>query len=551
MDIQGYRALRLRIAGAIVAFSLIPLCVLGSFIYSRFSTTYAEKIEGGLRIIVGNKHTAIDMFLEERIAQLRTLAHTHDIERLGDVAFLRRVFDVVQAGSKSFIDLGVIDQDGNHVAYVGPYDLGDVNYCGAAWFNEAMLRGVHVSNVFMGFRNFPHFIIAVTCRRNDRLWILRATIDSEVFDSLVRSVQLGKGGDAFLVGADGLLQTTARFNGPVLTPVAAPVDQRFSGERIQTLNLGGHEVLAGMAWLDHTGWLLVVTEDPGEAMSPLLRTQSIVLVLILAGLAVIVTGALLVTRATTAKLIRSDQEKAALDASLVQSGKMAALGKLAAGIAHEVNNPLTLIRESAGWIKDLLTDEDHDKMVNYDEISEVVDKIEAHVDRAKAVTHRMLGFARRMEPVHEKVDLGGLAEQTIAFLETEANFRGIEIVRHMDRDLPVIHSDTAQIQQVFLNILENAIDAVDRDGKIVVSSGRDKKPDMVFLSIEDTGPGIPPDIRGKLFDPFMTTKPPGEGTGLGLSIAYSIVGKLGGTIDVESEPGSGARFTVRLPVGSA
>jgi len=550
MDQQGYRALRLRMAGAIVAFSLIPLCVLGSFIYSRFSMTYAEKIEGGLRIIVGNKRTAIDMFLEERIAQLRNLAMTNDLDRMGDKEFLSRVFDVIQSGSKSFIDLGVIDQDGSHVAYVGPYELGDVNYSGEAWFNEAMLRGVHVSNVFMGFRNFPHIIIAVTRREGDHTWILRATIDSEVFDSLVRSVQLGLGGDAFLVGADGRLQTTARFNGPVLTPVPAPVDQLFSGERIQNLTLGGQKVLAGLAWLNHAPWLLVVTEDPGEAMSPLLRTQSMVIGLVLGGLAVIVTGALLVTRATTAKIMRADQEKAALDASLVQSGKMAALGKLAAGIAHEVNNPLTLIRESAGWIKDLLTDEDPESMVNYDEIAEVVDKIEHHVDRAKTVTHRMLGFARRMEPVHEKVDLGAVAEQTIAFLETEANYRCIEILRKLDPNLPVIHSDTAQIQQVLLNILENAIDAVDRDGCIEVTTGKGKD-GFVWLSVVDSGPGIPPEIRDKLYDPFMTTKPPGEGTGLGLSIAYSIVGKLGGTIGMESEPGHGAKFTVRLPVGQA
>ncbi len=551
MDFQGYRALRLRMAGAIVAFSLIPLFVLGTFIYSRFSATYAEKIEGGLRTIVGNKRMAIDMFLEERIAQLRTLAQTHDLDRLGDPAFLSRVFEVIQGGSKSFIDLGVIDQDGHHVAYVGPYDLGEVNYSGEAWFNEAMLRGVHVSNVFMGFRNFPHFIIAVTRRQGDRAWILRATIDSEVFDSLVRSVQLGRGGDAFLVGADGRLQTTSRFNGPVLTAVDAPVERRFGGQEIQPLTLGGHRVLAGMAWLERAPWLLVVTEDPDEAMSPLLRTQSIVVGLTLAGLAIIVTGALLVTRATTAKLMAAEQEKAALDASLVQSGKMAALGKLAAGIAHEVNNPLTLIREAAGWIKDLLTDENHETMVNYDEIARQVDGIERHVDRAKAVTHRMLGFARRMEPVHERVDLGAVAEQTIAFLQNEAAFRNIVIRRELDPALPVIHSDTAQLQQVVLNILENAIDAVDRDGEITVSTGANGRPGTVYLSIADSGPGIAPEMAGRLFDPFLTTKPPGEGTGLGLSIAYSIVEKLGGTIDVDSEPGRGARFTVRLPVGAA
>ncbi|HBE95075.1 MAG TPA: two-component sensor histidine kinase [Desulfovibrio sp.] len=553
MDSQGYGRLRRKIMTVTLFFSLVPLFALGFFIHHQFTKTYHEKILRNLERAVDNRRRAVDIFLEERVAQLKSLAYTHSYEQLSSPAQLNAIFNIVQANSKSYVDMGVIDAEGDHVAYVGPFQLGRVNYKDEAWFHETMLKGQYVSDVFMGFRKFPHFIIAVMRREGNRSWILRATIDSDVFNSLVKGVHVGELGDAYLVNAEGVLQTDSRFAGPAMSKLTLtlPTQPRAgapAGPLVEERLIRDRTMIVGMAWQERVPWLLVIMEDPKEELMALLRTQSIVAVLVGGGILLIICGTVLITRSIINKLIEADREKATLDASLMQSSKMAALGKLAAGVAHEVNNPLTLIRESAGWIKDLLIDEDPERMIHLEEVETAANKIEMHVDRAKAVTHRMLGFGRRMEPVQENVSLNMLTDQTVKFLESEALHRNIEIIKRLDENLPNTTTDTAQIQQVILNILDNAIDAVGAGGTITVSTGRSSDGRDIYVSVADTGTGISKDKLNKIFDPFFTTKKVGEGTGLGLAICYGILEKLGGRIEVQSEEGKGSTFTVFLPV---
>jgi two-component system NtrC family sensor kinase len=227
---------------------------------------------------------------------------------------------------------------------------------------------------------------------------------------------------------------------------------------------------------------------------------------------------------------------------------MAALGKMAAGIAHEINNPLAVIGEKAGWMKDLLRKEDLAHSKNFQEFADSVGKIEHHINRAKKITHRLLSFGRRMEPVTERVDINHTLEETIEFLLNEARYRNIEIQTEFDAELPQITSDSAQLQQVFLNIINNGIDAIGKNGFIYIKTNHLAKNNRVAIEITDNGPGIPKQMLDKIFDPFFTTKEVGRGTGLGLSISYSIVEKLGGRMMVASEEGKGSTFTIYLPV---
>lgn len=549
MEGKEYKKLRRRIIGLTLCFSLIPLLALGFSIYFQFQRSYTAKIMHNLKAMVENRRDAIDLFFDERISQLNTLAYTHSLDQLRDEQYLERVFTLIQSRSKSFVDLGVIDQDGEHVAYVGPYNLRGVNYKKEDWFQSVMFRGVHISDVFTGFRKYPHFIIAVARREGNRMWILRATIDTEIFEAMVKAAQVGKKEDAFVLNKYNVLQTTPRFGGELLGKVTYTDYAAVAGTRAEEMKIDGETALVASAWLRTKEWLLVVKEDPGEELMPILRARGMAIGLALAGVLVIVLGTVFIARAMTEEMIRADREKAILDSGLIQSSKMAALGKLAAGIAHEVNNPLAVIKEKAGWIRDLLTEEDIAGSKNFKEFEDSIKKIEYHVERARKVTHRLLGFARRMEPVQETVDMNKLLDETAGFLDNEARFRNISILRELAQDLPMVRSDSSQLQQVFLNILENAIDAVGRDGEIRIRTELGDKGREVFVTIADTGPGIPKEMLGKIFDPFFTTKSVGDGTGMGLAISYGIVDKLGGRITVESEEGKGAAFTVCLPVG--
>ena len=168
------------------------------------------------------------------------------------------------------------------------------------------------------------------------------------------------------------------------------------------------------------------------------------------------------------------------------------------------------------------------------------------MERARKVVHNMLGYARKMEPLLEDVDVNETLNQTIALLKNYARTNNIEILTDLSPDLPITASDQAQLQQVFLNLISNAIDAIGKDGLIQV---RSHCTDVVInVEIEDNGPGIAEDKQKRVFDPFFTTKVTGKGTGLGLWVSYNIIGKMGGSIGLKSEMGKGTTFTVQIPV---
>jgi two-component system NtrC family sensor kinase len=550
MEKPYYKKLWWEIVLTTLAFAVIPLFALGAVIYWQFSASYSAKVMEDLKTLVENRRGSIDLFFDERLAQLTTLANTQSLDQLKNEDYLHKVFNIMQSRSKSYIDLGVIDSEGYHLAYVGPYYniLKDVNYKNEDWFSAVMASGVYVSDVFLGFRKAPHFIIAVLVREGNRSWILRATIDSEIIENLVRAAWIGKRGDAYIINRNNVLQTAPRFSGDLFGQPRGPDFAKAMGIHVEAVDYQGTHDLFATSVIKNNKWVLVIKEDPTEELTPLLRARLIAVLIFLAGIIVIGIGAVFTTRSMMQELIEVERQKALSDDLVIQSSKMAALGKMAAGIAHEINNPLAVIGEKAGWVKDLLRKEDISQSPNFQEFADAMNKIEYHINRAKKVTHRLLGFARRMEPVMEKVDLNQILRESVDFLENEARYRNINFQMDFAPDLPTTVSDSSQLQQVFLNILNNAIDAIGKDGQIVIKTGYSSQTQRLATEIADNGPGIPKDMVNKIFDPFFTTKEVGKGTGLGLSITYSIVEKLGGRIMVASEEGKGTTFTIYLPV---
>jgi two-component system, NtrC family, sensor kinase len=230
---------------------------------------------------------------------------------------------------------------------------------------------------------------------------------------------------------------------------------------------------------------------------------------------------------------------------VAHSARLVSLGRMAAGVAHEINNPLATISELAGDIQDILGPQQVAGLPEGEVVVEDLARIQNQVERGRSVTHRMLNFARRMEPQMEATDINAVVRESYSFIEKEALFNNIKVQLELDPEVPAVSTDRAQLQQVFLNLLDNALDATGKGGRIRITSQADSS--WITVKVTDSGPGVPPDLAGRIFDPFFTTKEPGQGTGLGLSISHSIMDRLGGSLELENKPGQGATFVVHIP----
>jgi two-component system NtrC family sensor kinase len=234
---------------------------------------------------------------------------------------------------------------------------------------------------------------------------------------------------------------------------------------------------------------------------------------------------------------------------MLQSERMAAVGRLASGVAHEINNPLAVIGEIAGFLGSL-TEEGAktDEAELHRELVEGLPKILKQVTRVRDITKRLLTFARKTEARVDIADVNVSLDEVLPFIEKEAELAQATIHREYQEDLPRVPVDEMQLQEVFINLITNALHAVAKKGGGNVWLTTRAEGGKVIVAVKDDGPGIDESIRDRLFEPFVTTKTVGEGTGLGLSICYGIVKRYDGEIRVYSQPGEGATFTVILPV---
>ena len=551
-DIQDtheyFRKLRTRLRLGLLAAFVVPLSILSVYFHLQFDMTLKQSGKLQLVSLAESQRNTVDLFIQERLVNIFSIFRRSDFKLAPNQDEMRRYLASLRETSDAFVDVGFLNQEGVQIGYAGPYPyLSGRVYDHEKWFQTLMNQEGNylISDIYLGFRRKPHFTIAVRQVLEGRTYVLRATLDPDKLYLFLRTIGQGKAVDSALVNIRGEYQVVDVDKGELLgsAPYELPAG---AGSGAKELKLGGKTELLAYAWLNEVPWALVVRQPLDTAYSQMYRTRWIVLIFsavvltILVGAVWIITGRLL-KRAETLETSRRE-----LKFQLFHAAKLVSVGELAGGVAHEINNPLAIISSQSGVIRDML-DPQFNMDASPENIRSELDVIDGAVMRAKNITYKLLNFVRRNESETVPCNLNRIVDDVVGgLMEREFEVADIRIVRDYAPDLPKVLLVPDQARQVFLNIINNAGDAIGQSGVVTLTTRCDG--DNVKVTVTDTGKGMAAEELEKIFLPFFTTKEVGKGTGLGLSISLSIVESMGGRIDVQSVPGAGSSFTISFPI---
>jgi len=533
---------------------VVLLLVYGTIIYA-FAAYSGRQVKNELMRIATDHRNLIDQFLSEKSAMLQFMTASLPWSVVSTKNDLNSVLKNLQNQSRAFFDLGVFDSQGRHVVYAGPFDLAGRSYAESDWFKAVQNRDVFISDSFLGFRRIPHFIIAVKKQEGPSTWYLRATIDTQYFNDLVESIRIGHTGEAYIVNRTGILQTQRRSGGRIMaTDNDFPHYANEQNDSPIFFSKGGWYggYLYAASPIAGTGWRLIVRQAISDAYGPLATAVLISFLLLIGGGAVVVVMGFFMASNMATRLKLADMEKREMKTQLILAGKLAEVGEMSTGIAHEINNPLQVMKSEVAMIQYLTQEMSSDKpsgsIETLAQLKDAADQIGIQIDRCSTITRGLLDFARKQESKPEPIALANFIPQMVQLVDHRARLENVRIVQQIESQLPPVFGDANQLQQVFLNLFNNAIYALKGRPSPEIRIAVRWDGSAIKISVADNGCGFTPEQMEKAFIPFFTTKPVGQGTGLGLSTIYGIIKAMGGDITLTSEHGSGSEFVICLPL---
>ncbi len=539
---RNYGQLRLILFSVMIVIAMGPVIMVAGLGYHNYKDLLQKEQHEQLDWQLDGSIKSIEALVESLKSVVQFTARRDRYTELVTGTNLEELFVRIKRQYTFFADLGVIDHSGIQQAYWGHYDLQNVDYSQEEWFQEVTVKGVYISRVYTGYREVPHFAVAVSNLdpKTRELWVLRATIDAVTLQQFVNAIKTNASDDLFLVDEEGFLQTVSGHYGQTLAHFSSDLNYGIH----HSLNDEGENFLHAIGKIKNTPWSLVLVMKRYIHHEDWIAFRSRLFLSVLSSMIISFLVVYTLVAMLTNLIRRTDKVQLTMLKEAEHTDKLASIGRLAAGVGHEINNPLAIINQKTGLIEDLLlmtSEFEHKNTINNS-----LQVVNQSVERCKAITHRLLGFARRRDVLSEDLRINDIIKEVLLFLENSMTYNRIHIELQLQDDLPFITSDHLQLQQIFLNIMNNAINAIGKDG--VVSILTHLVAGEIRVVIQDDGHGIEEENIPHIFEPFYTTNE--SGTGLGLSITYGLIKKLGGEITVRSHIGQGTAFTITIPLNS-
>lgn len=518
----------------ILTLAVILIFALETFNYYHYRSAVKEEIFSDLEVIINKLRNSIELYLREKVATIKFIASVYTCEDLLQPGLLKKIYDIIQKEyGGGVLGIELVGSEGNQISSAGLFsDIGRRNYRDWDWFREIQTKGTYVGEIFDEDYGYSYLIVSVIQRGELGKWsVFTMGLDINRLVEILNST--GSNLETFLVDSRGICktnsQTLCKINQPCLIG-SLPLSYN-------TITMMVQDYYISYVYLAHLHYALVVARKKDEVFIAWRFFREKLFFVFLINL-------LIIAAVAYRKHVKKSYEKRGLTLSEMRySDKLTSISRLASGVAHEINNPLSIISENAGLMKDLLLS--GESFPEGKRFVRLIDSILEAVDRCRKITHNLLEFAGDIDINMEILDLNGVVKEVLKNLEDEATRRNISIVPNLAKDLPSIYSDKKHLQQVFLNILTNASEAIDDGGKVYVTTWESDN-NTVAVTIRDTGKGMPEEVMAQIFEPFFSAKKT-YSTGLGLAVTYGIVKRLGGDIKVESREGEGTAFTVFLP----
>ncbi|MBW1891601.1 MAG: sensor histidine kinase [Deltaproteobacteria bacterium] len=526
--------------------ALTPLLIMTLIDFQLTKRAIESEVRMSMSRTVSNTWQTISFFLAQRKTALGFIVRDNLYEELGQAGRLQIILKNLKEGIGGFEDIGLLDANGNVQAYAGPYDLEGTNVYNDKCFQSLVKHGFYVKAIRNESEISPHLVIAIKHFRPDgSFFVLRSGLDSVLMNNMLSQLEIGDGDDAFIISEEGVLQTPSRFHGGIYDKISLLVPQRISGAKtMEATGRGGVPVFIGYAYIPDTSLILMIVKPKSEMMALWYKPRMKLIGFLVLSIGVVLLAILGTATYLVNRIHSADKKRVEALHQVEYTNKLASLGRLASGVAHEINNPLAIINQKAGLIKDLFTM--HGNYASDEKLMGLIKGVLSSVERAGSITRRLLNFARHMDTDIEHFDLGEMVRDVLSLLEKEAEFRSIEIVQNIPEKKVVIESDQGNLQQICLNLINNAFAAMEAGGRLDVTV-ENIDSERVTIVIADNGHGISHADLKRVFEPFFSTRSGHKGTGLGLSITYGLAQEIGGDIAVESKLGEGTRFIVTLP----